>query len=278
MVRPGWRRTAGRLLAAGLLIGSSASCRRAANAASATSGAGPVLVFAAADLREALPAVAAAYRATGGDSVTLVFGSTGGLAAQIANGAPADLFFSADEGAIARLADAGAVDGATRRVYAVGQLALVTAPSVPPVASIAALTRPGLRTIAIADPAHAPYGRAAQQAMERAGVWTAVRPRIVYAPNVAQALRFVLSGNADAGIVALAGFTELATRPAFTAVDSALYSPLRQSAALVRGAAHAAAARRFLTYATGAPGFAVLQRYGFLAPHTSDNRAMSVRP
>ncbi len=231
----------------------------------------PLLVFAAADLREALPEVAAAYRRAGGDSVTLVFGATSDLATQIANGAPADAFFAADQAAIAGLAARRAVVGGTSRVYAVGRLALVmargaTAGGAPEASRLADLARPGVRTVVIADPAHAPYGRAARQALERAGLWDAVRAKVVYAPNVAQAYRFVVGGNADAGIVARASLGAAAPGAAYALVDTTLYAPIRQAAAVVASSAQPAAAARFVEYATGAPGFAVLRRYGFGPP------------
>ena len=244
--------------------------------------AAPLLVFAAADLREALPEVAAAYRRAGGDSVTLVFGATSDLATQIANGAPADAFFAADESAVARLAAQRAIVAGTSRVYAVGRLALVTGPGVAPVTQLGDLARPGVRTIAIADPAHAPYGRAAQQALDRAGFWTTLRPKVVFAPNVAQAFRFVQGGNADAGLVARASLGAApsagASSPGYVLVDTALYAPIRQAAAVVASSGQQAAAVRFVAYATGAPGFAVLRRYGFAPPPAAAGAASVAAP
>ena len=231
----------------------------------------PLLVFAAADLREALPEVASAYRRAGGDSVALVFGATGDLALQIANGAPADVFFAADEGALARLAAAHAVVDGSRRVYALGRLALVVAGSATRAAAAVRLTdlaQPAIRTVVIADPAHAPYGRAAQEALEHAGLWERLRPKLVYAPNVAQAYRFVAGGNADAGLVARSslGMASGAGGLAAALVDSTLYAPIRQAAGVVAASARPGDAARFLDYATGSAGFAVLRRYGFAPP------------
>ena len=118
-----------------------------------------------------------------------------------------------------------------------------------------------MRTIAIADPAHAPYGRAAQEALTRAGLWDRLRPKLVYAPNVAQAYRFVTGGNADAGVIARASLG--ATPRRYTLVDTALYAPIRQAAAVVATSTRVREASRFLDYATGSAGFAVLGRYGF---------------
>lgn len=228
----------------------------------------PLLAFAAADLREALPAVAAAYRRVNGDSVVFTFGATGDLARQIAHGAPTDLFFAADTDALARLAAEHAVDGGTSRVYALGRLALVGAAGPLQLTDLAGA---GVRTVAIADPAHAPYGRAAREVLERAGLWARVAPKLVYAPNVVQALRAVLDRNADAGLVARAS---LGAGPrgsglspgAYALVDTTLYAPIRQAAAAVAPGARGTRARRFLEYATGPAGFVVLQRYGFAPP------------
>ena len=228
----------------------------------------PLLVFAAADLREALPDLAAAYRRAGGDSVVVTFGATGDLAVQIANGAPADLFFAADEAAVARLEAERAVAPRTRRLYAVGRLALGAAPKASGAAGALQLTdlaRPGVRTVAIADPARAPYGRAAREALERAGLWARVGPKVVYAPNVAQAYRVVQDGNADAGFVSRAALSRAAPG-SYTLVDTALYAPIRQAAAVVATSRQPAAAARFLDYVTGDAGFAVLRRYGFARP------------
>ncbi len=247
---------AGALLAAALLVGP----------AGAQGARPPLLVFAAADLREALPDVAAAYRRAGGDSVVVTFGATGDLAVQIANGAPADLFFAADEAAVARLEAERAVARGTRRVYAIGRLALVVAPhgaAGPP--RLADLAGAAVRSVSVADPARAPYGRAAREALERAGLWARVGPKLVYAPNVAQAYRVVQDGNADAGFVSRAALSRAAPG-SYALVDTALYAPIRQAAAVVASSAHAAAAARFLDYAAGDAGFAVLGRYGFARP------------
>ncbi|GJG85212.1 molybdate ABC transporter substrate-binding protein [Gemmatimonadetes bacterium T265] len=233
----------------------------------------PLLVFAAADLREVLPELAAAYRRAGGDSVVVTFGATGDLALQIANGAPADLFFAADEAAVARLTAQHAVVERTRRLYAIGRLALAVSPAAganqagaagaPP--RLADLARASVRTVAVADPARAPYGRAAREALERAGLWAQVGPKVVYTPNVAQAYRVVQDGNADAGFVSRAALSRAAPA-SYALVDTTLYAPIRQAAAVVAASRRQDAASRFLDYTTGSAGFAVLRRYGFAPP------------
>jgi len=240
--------------------------------------AGPVLVFAASDLRHALADVARRYRAAGGDSVTLVFGSTGDLTTQIANGAPADLFFAANAAAIDTLAAHRLVVDDTRAVYAVGRLALVArcaaesadADSVPdasrcPTPTLADLAAPAVHVVAIADPAHAPYGRAAQQALERAGLWARVQPKLVLGANITQAYQFVETGNADVGLVALSHVLATPGRP-YTLVDSTLHDPLRQTVAALTTGPHRTAAVRFLRYVEGDAGQAIMRGYGLARP------------
>ena len=242
-------------------------------------------MFAAADLRDALADVARAYRAAGGDSAVLVFGSTGDLATQLANGAPADVFFAANASAVDGLAARRRVVDGTRAVYALGRLALVARCPVPgrlgaatpagagsgrgttrcPTLTLADLGGPLVRTVAVANPAHAPYGVAAREALERAGLWTRVRPKLVLGANISQAEQFVASGNADAGLVALSLVLRAPGRP-YTLVDSALHEPLRQTAVVIAGTARAAGAERFLRYVTGPAGQRVMRRYGFTLP------------
>lgn len=236
-------------------------------------GDAPLVVFAASDLRDALGELARDHRAAGGDSLVLVFGSTGDLAAQVAGGAPADLFFAANAQAIDALGAQGLVVDSTRVVYAEGRLAIVAAcdttagrgaaPCRAP--SLAELASPAVRTVAIADPSHAPYGMAARQALERAGLWDAVRPRLVLGANVSQAEQFVATGNADAGIVALSLVLRTPGRP-HEVVDAALHDPLRQTVAVVATSRRQDAAGRFLAHLRSPRGQAVMHRYGFTTP------------
>lgn len=259
----------------------------------------PLLIFAAANMRDALNEIARQHRDAGGDSAVLVFGSTGDLATQIANGAPADLFFSANTEAIDQLAAKGHVDSATRAVYAIGRLAVVarctradTAVGAASAASAATadaadntadsahqtrrcprldlvdLLNDSLRTVAIADPSHAPYGRAAQQALERSGMWDAIRERLVFGANISQAELFVTSGNADAGIVALS-VLQRAGQSGYTLVDTALHDALRQALAVTSRTQAAAQAQAFIGHVLSDSGRAVLQRYGFQSPPTA---------
>jgi molybdate transport system substrate-binding protein len=242
----------------------------AANAQDRATGTGP-LIAAASDLRFALDELAVAFRRETGTEVRIVYGSSGNFRRQIAEGAPFELFLSADEAYVIalagedKMADAGAL-------YGIGRLALIVPPGSPlrvdaTLADLAAAAQEGrLRKFAIANPEHAPYGRAAQEALTAAGAWATLRPRLVLGENVAQAMQFAVSGSTDGGLVALS----LALAPgalgraAYAVVPEALHRPLRQRMALTRRASPAA--RSFFGYLQQPASRQVLRRYGFALP------------
>lgn len=229
----------------------------------------PLTVFAASDLRRALPEVVRAWRGAGGDSVVVVYGATRALATQIANGAPADAFLAADETVVAGLAARGVVVDSTRTPYAVGRLVLVRAcptAGACPAPTLAALGADARARVAIANPEHAPYGRAARTALERAGLWARVQPRLVVAADVAAAWQLVATGNADAALVAGAVLPPDDATTARSPVPDALAGPLRQSAAVVAGRRRAAGARAFVRFLVDPRAQAVLRAHGFGAP------------
>jgi molybdate transport system substrate-binding protein len=224
-------------------------------------------VFAASDLTPVLQQLIPEFEKVAHAKVTLVPGSTGTLTQQIRNGAPADVFFAADEAAITELNTAGLVRPETRRIYARGRLVLVTPGPGKPSTSVTTLkdlSKTAVRRIAMANPAHAPYGLAAQQALQKAGLWDTVHSKLVYGENVQQALQFVQSGAADAGLVS----RSLASRPdlTFTLVDPSLYAPMNQTAAALIRTKQPALAAAFLDFVKGPRGRAVLKTYGFLIP------------
>jgi len=163
----------------------------------------PLILFAAADLQFALTEIATDFAAQGHATPSISFGSTGTFTQQIENGAPADVFFAADESYLAALEAKGLVLGGTRQPYAVGRIVLVERSGLPPVTALSDLARPEIRKVAIANPEHAPYGRAAREALLRSGAWPSVEPKLVLGENISQTFQFVQTGNADAGIVAL---------------------------------------------------------------------------
>jgi molybdate transport system substrate-binding protein len=227
-----------------------------------------IRIAAAADLRFALDEIAAAFRhAHPQERVEITYGSSGKFHAQIRNGAPFDLFFSADIALPRDLAEAGLSAGPVRP-YARGRLALWSATRDASRLAVADLARPEFRRIAIANPRHAPYGARAVEALRGTRVWPAVEGRLVYGENVAQAAQFVQTGNADIGIIALS----LAVTPEFAAkgrhalVPASLHQPLDQGFIIVRRAADNALARRFAEHFASPAAGAILARHGFELP------------
>jgi molybdate transport system substrate-binding protein len=238
-----------------LLLGATAvaGCARRAGGQSALRAA------AASDLEPAFTEIAAQFRARTGRSVVFTFASSGSLAQQLEHGAPYDLYASASADHVERLLGHGRLVTGSARPFARGRVALWTRPGVPPVTALADVSRPDLRRIAVANPEHAPYGRAAVAALHSSGLYEAVRPRLVYAENVRQALQFAETGNADLAMVALTlVYGQLGTY----VVPESAHPPLVQTLAVVRGGDEAGAAA-LVAFITGPVGQAILQQHGF---------------
>lgn len=229
-------------------------------------------IAAASDLRFALDELAADFRRQHpGISVAISYGSSGTFFAQLVNGAPFDLFLSADLSYPRQLAERGATLAGSEFTYAVGRIVLW----VPTAASIdvgrlgmRALEEPGVGHIAIANPEHAPYGRAAEASMRAAGVYDAVRHKLVLGENVAQALQFVQSGSAEIGIVALslALSPTIASAGRYWEVPLDTYPRMEQGGTILRWTSAPDAARSFRSAVLAEPGRRVLKRYGFFLP------------
>ncbi len=222
-------------------------------------------VFGAADLAFAFEEIVPRFEKATGAKVTLVLGSTGNLAKQIENGAPADVFFAANVGFVDGLVAGSAVRADTRALYAQGRIVLASERgSGIGLSSLADLRRPEVKRIAIANPDHAPYGQAAKEALETAGLWSEVRPKLVYGENIRHTLQFLQSGAVDAAIIALsiANVPGIASAP----IDASLHRPLDQAAAVTTRSTHPDLARAFIRFVTGAEGRAIMVRYGFALP------------
>lgn len=253
-----WRR-APRPLVLSVFALSTLACRREVT----PSPAAPLRVAAAADLTGAFTSLAARFEALTGARVALTFGSSGMLSRQIAEGAPYDLFASADASYADRAVASGRCDAGSLAGYARGRLAVITRPGVAPVAALDALADPAFARVAIANPEHAPYGRAAMQAIERAGLLDRLRPRLVFAENVRQAMQLASSGNADAAIVARA----LVSDGGALVLPASMHAPLEQRlVACGPSPARRALARRFADFVLGPEGSAELARRGFDPP------------
>jgi molybdate transport system substrate-binding protein len=231
---------------------------------------GALAVAAASNLKLAADELRRGFeQAHPGAKVNVTLGASGTLVAQIRNGAPFDLFLSADRDDPRRLVQEGLTAG-PEVIYAVGRLVVWTrAGSRLPLErdGLRALAGPGVGKVAMPNPSVAPYGRAAEAALRAAGVWEAVRRRLVLGQNVSQTAQFAASGAADAALIplSLTYAPELREGRAFH-VPPATYPPQVQAAVILRGARDPAIAREFLAYVTGTAGRVVLRRYGYELP------------
>jgi molybdate transport system substrate-binding protein len=225
---------------------------------------GEIVVAAASDLAAAMPELAAAFQEATGTRVVATLGSTGQLASQLQQGAPVDVFLSADATWVDRLEAAGRLLPGTRGVYAYGYLVLQAGRREDPPPTVASLRDAAWARIALANPEHAPYGRAARQALERAGIYDAVADRLVLGENVRQAVQFAEVGAVDAAITSLSLMDS--ARHRWHAIPQELHDPLEQTAAVVAGSRNPDAAASFIAFLRGEQGRAILQRHRFGVP------------
>jgi molybdate transport system substrate-binding protein len=232
-----------------------------------------IRIAAASDLQAALPALAERFERETGRSVTISFGSSGSAFAQIQNGAPFDVFLSADIEYPKRLESAGLAEPGTLYPYATGTLVLWARreSGVDVRRGLEALTSDRVRRIAIANPDHAPYGRAAVDALRHANLYDRVRGKFVFGENVSQAAQFVQSGNAEAGLFPLSLARSAALKDAgqYAAIPSPLYAAIEQGAVVLRSSRHKDAARAFLAYLKRPDIIAALADAGFGPPPVS---------
>jgi molybdate transport system substrate-binding protein len=227
-------------------------------------------VAAAADLTYAMNEIAANFEKATGCTVRVSTGSSGNFLSQIENGAPFDVFFSADIEYPKKLEAEGLAEPGTIYLYAVGKIVLwVRNDSRLDISKgLAALRDPSIQKVAIANPQHAPYGRAAEEALRKSGLYDAAKDRFVLGENISQAAEFVESGNADAGILALSLVLSpgLKGKGRFWRIPEDLYAPIQQGVVLVRASQNPQGAQAFLDYIKSATTAALLERYGFVLP------------
>ena len=227
-----------------------------------SSAAEPLRVAAASDLQTAFPALAKAFHESGGVEVSATFGASGQLVEQIKAGAPFDVFLSANLAFVEGLAKGGDVAPKSVKPYAVGSLVLVVHEgSGGGIERLADLSKPAVKKVAIANPAFAPYGAAAKQALEKAGLWDELAPKRVQAETVRQALQFVQSGNAEAGLVGRSVAKVKGVR--IVEVDPKLYDPIVQGLGIVARTKRPDDARAFADFLLGEKGQALLVHHGF---------------
>jgi molybdate transport system substrate-binding protein len=229
-------------------------------------------VAAASDLQTALPEIVAEFEKETGQPVRLTFGSSGNFFTQIDNGAPFDVFLSADIDYPRRLERAGRADPGSLYEYATGRLVLWTRTDsgIEVRRGLGVLADARVRRIAIANPEHAPYGRAAVAALRHEGVYERVREKFVFGENISQAAQFAQSGGADVGLLALA----LALSPAlkgsgiYVDIPVSWHPPIQQAAIVLASSRQKPLARQFIEYLKKPDGKRILQSYGFAVPQT----------
>ena len=255
------------LLAAVALVLVTAAC----GDAQAVTADEPLLIAGAADLLPAFTELGRTFEELTGEEVVFSFGSSGKLAQQLIEGAPMDVYASANVSFVERVLDAGVGDPATQATYAYGRIVIWSTEEAwrgwDSLDDLAA--DDDVRILAIANPEHAPYGLAAQQALESAGLWDTVEPRLVYGENIADTQRLAATGNADAAILALslALAADQAGQGTWTLLDEHLHEPLQQDLVVTTSDPdRAALAGRFIDHVNSEGGREVMRRYGFLLP------------
>ena len=230
-----------------------------------------ITIAAASDLSFAFREIATEYENTTGNHVRLTLGSSGNFYAQIQNGAPFDLYFSADISYPKKLEEAGLVVPGSLYQYAIGRIVLWAGKEshLDLSKGLEILREPTIKKIAIANPKHAPYGRAAVAAMEYFKVYDQVKDKLILGENISQAAQFIESGACDAGIVALS----LALAPAmktagqYWEIPAVAHPPLEQGAVILKSSTHQESAKQFLEFMKGSQGQEIMKRYGFTLPN-----------
>jgi molybdate transport system substrate-binding protein len=226
-----------------------------------------ITVAAAADLQFAMQDVAARFQKETGKTVKLIYGSSGNFFQQIQNGAPFDMFFSANLDYPKKLEAAGLTEPGSYYQYASGKIVIwVPKQSKLDLSSgMQALLDPSVKKIAVANPQHAPYGQAAVAAMQKENIYEKVKDKFVLGENISQTASFVVSGSADVGIVALslALSPNMKDKGRYAEVPSGEYPPIQQACVIVRSSKNKETARQFLSFVKTSAIADVLRSYGF---------------
>ncbi len=259
MTKPRW-------LLSLVLLGLLAACG-VSTVSQPTSSSAPVTltVSAAADLNYVFPEIGKLWEQKTGHTVSFNLGSTGQLAQQIERGAPVDLFAAANKTFVEALDEQGLVFSETKALYGVGRLTLWQREDSPlEINDLQALTQPAIKRIAIANPDHAPYGVAAREALQSAGIWDELQPKLILGENIKQTQQYAETGNVDVAIAALSISVE---RPGkWTLIPAELHNPLEQMLAVPQRAPHPEVAQQFAAFINGEKGRPLMQKYGFVLP------------
>ncbi len=222
-------------------------------------------ISAAADLMFAFQELGALFEKETAIKTIFNFGSTGQLAQQIEQGAPVDLFAAANVAFVDELEQQGLILPDTKALYARGRITLWTRVDSPlRFERLEEVARPEVKRVAIANPQHAPYGIAAREALQSAGMWETVQPKLVLGENVRQTLVYAETGNVDVAIVALSLSIQIAGQ--WVLIPEALHQPIDQALAVIKGTRHEQEARQFAEFINGPTGRSVMRKYGFVLP------------
>lgn len=244
------------------------ACSAGALFSPAAQAGGSITIAAASDLKFAMDEIVAAFRKhKPEDKIEVIYGSSGKFHTQIQQGAPFDLYFSADIGFAKSLENEG-LAAIPARPYAVGRIVLWSNSRDASMMKLEALLDPAIVKIAIANPKHAPYGKRAEETLRSAGLWDKLQNKLVLGENIAQTAQFVQTGNAQVGIIALALALNptLAKAGGYTLIDDKLHEPLEQGFIITKRAEGNPLAAEFADYMTGKDARAIMMRYGFVLP------------
>lgn len=227
-----------------------------------------ITIAAAADLKFAMDELVTEFKRTNpGEDISVVYGSSGNFNAQIQQGAPYDLFFSADINFPRELVKTGAA-GSTVKPYALGRIVLWSATMDASKMTLASLTDTKITRIAIGNPKHAPYGKRAEEALRASGLWDKVEPKLIYGENIAQTAQYAQTGNVQVAIIALslALNAELSSKGGYALIPDNLHEPLEQGYVITKRAAGNTLAKKFADYMESKPARTLMTRYGFVLP------------
>lgn len=233
-----------------------------------------ITVAAAADLKFAMDEIVITFKkANSGDEIDVIYGSSGKFHTQIQQGAPYDLYFSADISFPRELAKNG-FSVSEVKPYAFGRIVLWSASLDATKMTLSSLTDPKITRIAIANPKHAPYGKRAEEALRASNLWDQVEPKLVYGENISHTAQLVQTKNAQVGIIALALAinSELASKGGYWLIPDNMHEPLEQGFIITKEGANNALAKRFADYMGGKPARAVMTKYGFVLPEDASGK------
>lgn len=222
-------------------------------------------IAAAADLVIAFKEIGDLYEKNTGDKLKLIFSSSGTAREQIENGAPYDVYASANIKFVDDLIEKDKIIADTKELYAIGRVGVATKVGSPlQVKEVSDLLKTDFKKIAMANPEHAPYGLAAKQALESLGLWEKLKDKMVYGKDIQDTLTLIKSGNVEAGFISLSVVNKDEVN--FLLIDDKLHQPLKQAMAVVKGTKLEKEARNFIKFVNGEQGREIMKKYGFVLP------------